>query len=88
MLLNKALWSITMVQALINLNEHENRVLNVIKGKFGFKNKSEAVNFIINEYEKEFLEPELRPEFIEKMKERQKEETVKVKDFRKHFGLE
>ena len=76
-----------MVQALINLNEHENRVINVVKGKFGFKNKSEAVNFIINEYEKEFLEPELRPEFIEKMKERQKEETVKVKDFRKHFGL-
>ena len=77
-----------MVQAIITLNEHENRVLNIIKGKFGLKNKSEAVNLIINEYEKEFLEPELRPEFIEKMKEREKEPTVKVKNFKKHFGLE
>ena len=76
-----------MVQAVINLNERENRILNIIKGKYGLKNKSEAINLIINEYEKEFLEPELRPEFVEKMKKREKESTVKVKDFRKHFGL-
>ncbi len=76
-----------MVQAIINLDEHENRVLNIIKGKYGLKNKSEAVNLIINEYEKELLEPELRPEYIEKMREREKEPTVKVKDFKKHFGL-
>jgi len=76
-----------MVQAIINLNEHENRVLNIIKGKYGLKNKSEAVNLIIKEYEKELLEPELRPEYIEKMRDREKEPTVKVKDFKKHFGL-
>ena len=76
-----------MVQAVINLNEHENRVINIIKGKFGLRNKSEAIEYIINEYEKEYLEPELRPEYIEKMRERQKEDTVKVKNSRKHFGL-
>ncbi len=76
-----------MVQAVINFNEHENRIINVVKGKFGLKNKSEAIEYIIYQYEKEHLEPELRPEYIEKMKERQKEETVKVKDSRKHFGL-
>ncbi len=76
-----------MVQAIITLNEHENRVLNIIKGKYGLKNKSEAVNLIIKEYEKELLEPELRPEYIEKMREREKEPTIKVKDFKKHFGL-
>jgi len=56
-----------MVHAVINLGEHENRVLNVIKGKFGLKNKSEAINFIINEYERAFLEPELRPEYRKKI---------------------
>ena len=76
-----------MVQAVVNLDEHENRVLNIIKGKFGLKNKSEAISLIIKEYEKELLEPELRPEYIEKMREREKEPAVKVKDFRKHFGL-
>lgn len=66
-----------MVQALIRLNERENRVLNIIKGKFGLKNKTEAINLIISKYEEEFLEPELRPEFIEKMKKRKKEPTVR-----------
>jgi hypothetical protein len=77
-----------MVQAVINVSEHENRVVNIVKGKYGFKNKSEAIGFIINEYGKNQLEPELRPEFIEKMKEREKEETVRVKDPLKHFGLD
>ena len=76
-----------MVQAVITINERENRILNIVKGKYGLKNKSEAINLIINEFEKEFLEPELRPEYVEKMKKREKESTVKVKDFRKHFGL-
>ena len=68
-----------MVQALIRLNERENRVLNIIKGKFGLKNKTEAINLIISKYEEEFLE---------KMKKRKKEPTVRVKNFNKHFGLE
>jgi hypothetical protein len=77
-----------MVKAMISLTEYENRVLNVVKAKFGFKNKSEAIRLIIQAYESEFLEPELRPEFIEKMGKREKEPVVKVKDFKKHFGLE
>lgn len=76
-----------MPQAVISLGQHQDMVLNIIKGKFGFRNKSEAVNFVVERYEEEMLEPELRPEFIEKMKKRQKEPLVKVKDFRKHFGL-
>ena len=33
------------------------------------------------------LEPELKPEFVEKMKDRQLEPTVKVDNFKKHFGF-
>ncbi|MBW3020653.1 DUF2683 family protein [Candidatus Woesearchaeota archaeon] len=57
-----------MVQAIINLGEYEDRVLTIVKGKFGLKNKSEAVNFIIDRFEEEFLEPALKPEFVKKMK--------------------
>ena len=56
-----------MVQAIISLDEHKDRVLNIIKGKYGLKNKSEAVNLVIEKFEEEFLEPELRPEYIEKI---------------------
>ncbi len=56
-----------MVQAIINLNEREDRVLNIVKGKYGLKNKSQAVNLVIDKFEEELLEPELRPEYKEKL---------------------
>jgi len=68
-----------MVQALINLGTREDRVLTIIKGKYGLKNKSDAVNFVIDQFEKELLEPELRPEFIQKIKKISKEKGVPFK---------
>jgi len=48
----------------------------------------EAIKLIIQTYESEFLEPVFKPEFIEKMEERENEPVVQVADFRRHFGLE
>ena len=56
-----------MVQAVINIDESVNRVLNIVKAKFGFRDKSEAINFVVNEYEQTSLEPELRPEYRTKI---------------------
>ena len=77
-----------MVKAIININDRTNRVLNIVKAKHGLRNKSDAINKVVNEYGRSLLEPELRPEFIEKIKKRQKEKTVKVADFKNHYGLE
>ena len=66
-----------MVQAIINLGEREDRILTIIRGKFGIKNKSEAVNFVIGQYEQELLEPELRPEYVEKLEEIRKGKYIK-----------
>ena len=76
-----------MVRALIELDGNLNRVLNLIKAKYGFKDKSEAINFVVGKYIDDEAEPDLRPEFIEKMRKRQLEPTVKITDFKKHFGL-
>ena len=57
-----------MVQAIVNLREYQDRVLTIIKGKFGLKNKSEAVNYVIKEYAAEMLEPGLRPEYVRKLR--------------------
>ena len=57
-----------MVQAMVDIGDHEDRILTIVKGKFGFKNKSDAMNFVISRFESELLEPELRPEFIQKIK--------------------
>ena len=56
-----------MVQAMININENANRVLNIIKAKHGLKDKSEAINLVVTEYEHILLEPELRPVYKKKL---------------------
>ena len=56
-----------MVQSIIDIDKREDRILNIVKAKFGLKNKSEAVALIAKIYEDSFLEPELRPEYIEKL---------------------
>lgn len=77
-----------MVQAIINLGEREDRVLTIVKGKFGLKNKSDAVNLVINKYEQELLEPELRPEYVQKLKKIKKQKGIRFKridELRKHI---
>jgi len=66
-----------MVQSIIDINEREDRVLNIVKAKFGLKNKSEAVALIAKIYEDSFLEPELRPEYLEKLGNIRKRKYVK-----------
>jgi len=56
-----------MVQAMININENTNRVLNIVKAKHGLKDKSKAIDLVVTEYEHNFLEPELRPEYKKKL---------------------
>jgi hypothetical protein len=56
-----------MVQSIIDIDENEDRILNIVKAKFGLKNKSQAVALIAKIYGESFLEPELRPEYLEKL---------------------
>ena len=56
-----------MVQSIIDLNEREDRILNIVKAKFGLKNKSQAISMLAKIYEESFLEPELRPEYLKKL---------------------
>jgi len=72
-----------MVQAMININERTNRVLNVVKAKFGLKDKSEAINLVVDEYEGTFLEPELRPEYKKKLQKIVKGKHLSREEFEK-----
>jgi len=77
-----------MVQAIINIENETNRVLNIIKAKFDLKDKSEAINVMAKQYEQEILEPQLRPEYIEKLKGVKKEKGIRFKsvdELRKHI---
>jgi hypothetical protein len=76
-----------MVQALIELDENTNRVLNIVKAKYGFKDKGEAVQFVVSSYIEIEDEPELKPEFIEKIKQIQKQKSIRVKNFAERYGI-
>jgi len=79
-----------MVQAIVNIEDKANRVLNIVKAKFGLKDKSQAINLMAEQYEEEILEPELRPEYIEKASRIMKQKPVKVGslgNFRKRYGI-
>ena len=78
-----------MVQAIINIDEHTNRILNIVKAKYGLKDKSSAIELMATQYEEKILEPELRPEFIEKTQNIMKEEPIDVgtiEDLRTRYG--
>lgn len=77
-----------MVQAIINVNERTNQVLNIVKAKYNLRDKSEAINVMAEKYEEILLEPELRPEYIKKAKRIIKEKAISIgsmENFRKRY---
>jgi len=54
----------------INLSEDANSILNIVKTKYKFKNKSEAFNFIVDEYEQKLLE--INPKYLKKLEKIEK----------------
>jgi len=74
-----------MVQAIISISKEANQVLNIVKAKYSLKDKSQAIEKVIEEYGEEVLEPELRPEYVEKLKKARKEPTVKAKNIDDFF---
>jgi len=77
-----------MVQAIINIEDKTNRVLNIVKAKFGLKDKSESIDMMAEQYEKEILEPQLRPEYVDKLQRIKKEKGIRfksVQELRKHI---
>lgn len=61
-----------MVQAIININDNANRILNIVKAKYGLKDKSQAIEIMAEKYSENLLEPELRPEYVEKIRNLEK----------------
>jgi hypothetical protein len=77
-----------MVKNVIDLGERESRIINIVKAKFGLKDKSQALSLIIKRYEECELEPQFRPEFVEEVQRVAKSgKFVEVKDFAQEYGL-
>ena len=69
-----------MVQAMIEIPEEANQILNIVKARYNLKTKSEAIAKIVIECGGNILEPELRPEYLEKLQKIEKEKGVSFKN--------
>ena len=56
-----------MVFARVELSDYSNRVLNVIKAKFGLRTKSEAIDKLAEIFGEEFAEKEASEEYAKKI---------------------
>ena len=70
----------------MTINDRTNQILNILKAKYGLRDKSQAINLMAQQFEECVMEPELRPEFIESLKQSQSEKTIKVKDFAQRYS--
>jgi len=68
------------VSARVELDEYTNRVLGVIKMKYGLKDKSEALNKFIELYGDEVIDRETNEEYIKKVIELTKKYYDKYKN--------
>lgn len=68
-----------MVKALVEISDSTNRVLNVVKAKYGLKDKGQAIDWVVLEHELDYMEPELRPEVVEELKRIQKGPFQRIK---------
>ncbi|AEH07590.1 DUF2683 family protein [Methanothermococcus okinawensis] len=80
-----------MVKAIVNISDENNQIINIIKAKYNLKDKSEAINKIIEEYTELLLEPELKPDYVEKIKKIMERNNMvefdSVDELRRELGL-
>ena len=78
-----------MVQAMVNISENTNLILNIVKARYNLKDKSEAIEKVVLSCGAGLLEPELQPEFIQRMKRVSREKTINIgtlQNFKKRYG--
>ena len=56
------------MQAMVDISNEANQVLNIVKARHNLRTKSEAISLVVLEYGSRLLEPELRPDYIVKLK--------------------
>lgn len=79
-----------MVKAIVDIDEEANRVINIVKAQYDFKDKSEAINELARQYKELVLESELRAEYLKRLEKIRAEPIIRIgsiRDFKARYGL-
>ncbi len=77
------------MKALLDIPDEINQTLNIVKAQHKLKNKAEAIALVVTVYMKEHMEPELRPDFVEKMRKTEHLKGIRFKsvdELRKRYA--
>lgn len=76
---------ISMVSAMVEISEHTNWVLNVVKAKYKLRTKSEAIDKAMEEYEELVLDRPFKPEFVAAVKRAERGKFRRINNIREIF---
>ncbi len=83
-----------MTEARFNLDEYTTRVLDVVKGKYGLKNRNEALNKFFREYGEDLVEPIIDENYLRELdkivedhKKNYKDRTMTLEELDDLLGL-
>jgi Protein of unknown function (DUF2683) len=79
-----------MVKAIVEIDEEANKVINILKARYGLRDKSQAINEMAKQYKEIVLESEFKPEYVRRLMDVEKEPIVRIgspRDLRKRYGL-
>lgn len=62
-----------MIQAMIEIPKEANQILNIVKARYNLKTKSEAITKVVMDCGANIIEPELRPEYLKKLRKIEEE---------------
>ncbi len=77
------------MKALLDIPDEINQTLNIVKAQHKLKNKAEAITLVVTVYMKEHMEPELRPDFVERMRKTEHLKGIRFKsvdELRKRYA--
>lgn len=79
-----------MVKAIVEIDEQANNVINILKARYGLKDKSQAINEMARQYKELLLESNIKPEYLNRLGKIRKEPIIRigsVSDFRKRYKI-
>lgn len=76
-----------MPKAMVQISDKANRILNIIKAKYGLKDKSQAINRIAEDFSETLLEPRLRPEYLKKLRKIEREGNISEEEFERKLKV-
>ena len=65
-----------MIQTRLVISDRTNHILNIVKAKYNLRDKSAALDKLVEEYEEKILEPPFKPEFIKELLETENDEEI------------